>query len=81
MPHSFIYLMTGIGLWKRKKWARTIALILGGLFVWYPVGLGLGLYAWLFLRKYLVALASSYIADYKPSLAQVSNMVFSHSGL
>lgn len=43
------YLITGIGLWKRKRWARTTALILGCLFIWYPVGLGLGLYAWLFL--------------------------------
>jgi hypothetical protein len=47
-----LYLATGIGLWKRMRWARTSALILGILFAWYiPVGLGLGLYAWLFLRS------------------------------
>jgi uncharacterized membrane protein (DUF2068 family) len=48
---SAVYLITGIGLWKRKGWARTTALILGCLFVWYPVGLGLGVYAWLFLKS------------------------------
>jgi hypothetical protein len=49
---SVIYLVTGIGLWKKRRWARTSALILGVMFAWYlPVGLGLGLYAWLFLRS------------------------------
>jgi hypothetical protein len=49
---SLVYLVTGFGLWKRRPWAKTSALVLGVMFAWYiPVGLGLGLYAWLFLRS------------------------------
>jgi hypothetical protein len=59
-----ILLSTAYGLFKRKRWARILALILSGLLIWlFPLGTALAIYTWWFLHsegaKQLYARSSS----------------------
>lgn len=45
-------LATAYGLFNRRPWARTLALILSGLFVWlFPLGTALAIYSWWYMHS------------------------------
>lgn len=47
-----VLLTTAYGLFKRRSWARSAALILSGLFVWlFPLGTALAVYNWWFMHS------------------------------
>lgn len=47
-----ILLSTAYGLFKRRRWARVLTLILAGLFVWlFPLGTALAVYTWWFMHS------------------------------
>ncbi|MGB7923490.1 MAG: DUF2127 domain-containing protein [Pyrinomonadaceae bacterium] len=49
---TFILLFTAYGLFKRKRWARILSLILAGLFIWlFPLGTALSVYIWWFMHS------------------------------
>jgi hypothetical protein len=47
-----ILLSTAYGLFKRRSWARILALILSSLLIWlFPLGTALAIYTWWFLHS------------------------------
>lgn len=49
---TILLFSTAYGLSKRKSWARTTALIISVLIVWWvPLGTALGVYTWWFLHS------------------------------
>jgi ABC-type transport system involved in multi-copper enzyme maturation permease subunit len=49
---TFILLSTAYGIFKRRRWARIITLILAGLFIWlFPLGTALAIYTWWFMHS------------------------------
>lgn len=50
---ALLYLVTGIGLWRRKEWARWVALVLAVLgLLNFPIGTIIGaLVIWFLLRE------------------------------
>jgi hypothetical protein len=49
---TFILLSTAYGLFKRRRWARIVTLILTGLFIWlFPLGTALAGYTWWFMHS------------------------------
>lgn len=49
---ALLLLSTAYGLFKRKSWSRTMALIISVLIVWwFPLGTALGVYTWWFMHS------------------------------
>jgi hypothetical protein len=47
-----LLLSTTYGLFKMRRWARILTLILSGLFVWlFPLGTALAVYTWWFMHS------------------------------
>lgn len=49
---ALLLLSAAYGLMRTRRWARTLALIISGLFIWfYPLGTLLAIYTWWFMRS------------------------------
>lgn len=49
---AIIFLLTALGLFRKKRWARISALVLACLLVWlFPLGTILAVYNWWFLHS------------------------------
>jgi hypothetical protein len=52
MLFAFLTLSTAVGMFKRRAWARKIAMLVAVLIVWwFPLGTALGVYTWWFLHS------------------------------
>ena len=52
MLFMVIFLSTAYGLFKRRRWARILSLVLTGIFVLlFPLGTALAVYTWWFMHS------------------------------
>jgi hypothetical protein len=52
LPLPLLILFTGYGLFRKRAWARILALIFSALYIWiFPLGTALAIYAWWFLHS------------------------------
>lgn len=52
LPFPILQLLTAYGLFRKRRWARIIALIFSVLYIWiFPLGTGLAIYTWWFLQS------------------------------
>ena len=52
LPIPLLQLLVAYALFRRRRWARIIALFLSALYVWvFPLGTALAVYTWWFLHS------------------------------
>lgn len=52
LPLPLLHLLTSYGLFRRKRWARLLALIFSVLYVViFPLGTALAIYTWVFMHS------------------------------
>jgi len=52
LPLPLLHLLTSYGLFKRRHWARLLALIFSVLFIAiFPLGTALAIYTWVFMHS------------------------------
>ncbi len=52
LPLPLLHLLTSYGLFKRRPWARLLALAFSVLYVWvFPLGTSLAIYTWYVLHR------------------------------